>query len=80
MARADWDYRSVTTTREPMPKCVEQRQQYVDHVRKIFTLAGETDAQAAKDADTVMTIETRLAKASLTITEMRDPQNLNHPD
>ena len=26
-----------------------------------------------------MAIETRLAKASLTITEMRDPQNLNHP-
>ena len=60
-------------------KSVEQRQQYVDHVRKIFTLAGEPDAQAAKDADVVMAIETRLAKASLTITEMRDPQNLNHP-
>ena len=26
-----------------------------------------------------MAIETRLAKASLTITEQRDPQNLNHP-
>ena len=26
-----------------------------------------------------MAIETRLAKASLTITEPRDPQNLNHP-
>ncbi len=60
-------------------KSVEQRKQYVDHVRKMFILAGETEAQAAKDADTVMEIETRLAKASLTITEMRDPQNLNHP-
>ncbi len=60
-------------------KSVEQRQQYVAHVRKIFVLAGETDAQAAKDADTVLAIETRLAKASLTITEQRDPQNLNHP-
>jgi endothelin-converting enzyme/putative endopeptidase len=27
----------------------------------------------------VLAIETRLAKASLTITEQRDPQNLNHP-
>jgi len=27
----------------------------------------------------VLVIETRLAKASLTITEQRDPQNLNHP-
>ena len=60
-------------------KSIEQRQQYVAHVRKIFALAGEPDAQAAKDADTVMAIETRLAKASLTVTEQRDPQNLNHP-
>jgi endothelin-converting enzyme/putative endopeptidase len=60
-------------------KSVEQRQQYVEHVKKMFVLAGEPDAQAAKDADTVMAIETRLAKASLTITERRDPRNLNHP-
>ena len=61
------------------PKSVEQRKQYVDHVHKMFVLAGEPEAQATKDAETVMAIETRLAKASLTITEMRDPQNLNHP-
>ena len=60
-------------------KSVEQRRQYVEHVTKIFTLAGEPEAQAAKDAETVLTIETRLAKASLTVTERRDPQNLNHP-
>ncbi|MGC2616861.1 MAG: M13 family metallopeptidase [Terracidiphilus sp.] len=60
-------------------KSAEQRKQYVDHVRNMFMLAGEPEAQAAKDAATVMAIETRLAKASLTITEMRDPQNLNHP-
>ena len=46
---------------------------------KMFALAGEPEAQAAKDAETVLAIETRLAKASLTITEQRDPQNLNHP-
>src|ERR1035437_2796429 len=60
-------------------KSVEQRQQYVAHVRKIFMLAGEPEAKAAKDAETVMAIETRMAKASLTITEQRDPQNLTHP-
>jgi putative endopeptidase len=59
-------------------KSVEQRKQYVEHVQKMFVLEGETEAQAEKDADTVMEIETRLAKASLTITEQRDPQNLNH--
>ncbi|HZB88740.1 MAG TPA: M13 family metallopeptidase [Terracidiphilus sp.] len=60
-------------------KSVEQRTQYVDHVHRIFMLAGEPEAQAQTDAATVMAIETRLAKASLTITEERDPQNLNHP-
>jgi len=60
-------------------KSAEQRKQYVEHVRKMFVLAGEPDAEAAKDAEAVMAIETRLAKASLTVTEQRDPQNLNHP-
>ncbi|MGD0631595.1 MAG: M13 family metallopeptidase, partial [Terracidiphilus sp.] len=60
-------------------KSREQRQQYLAHVRKIFTLADEPEAKAAKDAETVLAIETRLAKASLTVTEQRDPQNLNHP-
>lgn len=60
-------------------KSVEQRRQYVEHVRKMFVLAGEPDAQALKNAETVLNVETRLAKASLTITQRRDPQNLNHP-
>jgi endothelin-converting enzyme/putative endopeptidase len=60
-------------------KSVEQRQQYVVHVAKMFTLLGEKQAQAGRDAEAVMAIETRLARASLTITEQRDPQNLNHP-
>jgi putative endopeptidase len=60
-------------------KSVEQRQQYAAHVAKMLALAGETEAQATKDAATVLALETRLAKASLTITEQRDPQNLNHP-
>ena len=60
-------------------KSQEQRRQYLAHVRKIFILAGEPESRAAKDADTVLAIETRLAKSSLTVTEQRDPQNLNHP-
>jgi endothelin-converting enzyme/putative endopeptidase len=60
-------------------KSQQQRLQYLAHVRKIFTLAGEPEAKAAKEAETVLAIETRLAKASLTVTEQRDPQNLNHP-
>jgi endothelin-converting enzyme/putative endopeptidase len=61
------------------PKSEEQRRQYVNHVHNIFVLAGEPEAQALKDAETVLALETRLAKASLTVTEQRDPQNLNHP-
>ncbi len=60
-------------------KSVEQRSQYVAHVQKIFELAGEPAAKAAKDAQVVMAMETKLAVASLTVTEQRDPQNLNHP-
>jgi putative endopeptidase len=71
---SDRDYYTRTDA-----KSIEQRQQYLAHVAKIFVLAGEPEAQAAKDADTVIAVETRLAKASLTRTEMRDPQNLNHP-
>jgi endothelin-converting enzyme/putative endopeptidase len=61
------------------PKSVEQRKQYVEHVHRMFVLAGEPDAQAAKDADIVLALETRLAKASLTRTEQRDPHRLNNP-
>jgi putative endopeptidase len=60
-------------------KSIEQRKQYVQHVTNMFMLLGETPAVAAKDAQTVLAIETRLAKASLTVTEARNPQNLNHP-
>jgi putative endopeptidase len=58
---------------------VKLRDQYVEHVRKTFALAGESEAQAAQDANTVLAIETRLARATLTMTEQRDPKNLNHP-
>ena len=61
------------------PKSVEQRNQYVQHVTPTFKLMGESPAKAASDAQTVLAIETRLAKASLTVTERRNPQNINHP-
>jgi putative endopeptidase len=60
-------------------KSVEQRAQYVAHVQKIFELSGASKAEAAKDAHVVLQTETRLAEASLTVTDQRDPQNLNHP-
>ncbi len=52
------------------------REQYVQHVRKMFELTGVDSSSALKDANTVMNIETMLAKASLTNVEMRDPKKV----
>ncbi len=60
-------------------KDVQLRQQYVDHVAKMLTLAGETPEQAATDAKNILAFETELAKASLTVTDQRNPQNIYHP-
>jgi putative endopeptidase len=49
------------------------REQYVAHVTKMFGLMGEDPKRSAADAGTVMGIETRLAEASMTNVEQRDP-------
>ena len=56
----------------------EIRKQYVEHVTKMFTLAGDSPEQAAKEAAAVMEIETALAKASTSRTDLRDPANRYH--
>ncbi|MGC1296406.1 MAG: M13 family metallopeptidase, partial [Alloacidobacterium sp.] len=57
---------------------VKQRDQYKAHVARTFELLGEPHEQAKKDADTVLKIETELAKHSLSNVERRDPQALYH--
>ena len=52
------------------------REQYVQHVKKMFELTGVDSSSALKDANMVMNIETMLAKASLTNVEMRDPKKV----
>ena len=59
-------------------KSKEIRERYVQHVAKVFELTGESADAAKKDADTVMSMETALAKASLTRVERRDPYKLKH--
>ena len=59
-------------------KSVELRKQYVAHVARMFALLGETKEQAAKDADTVLKLETALAGYSLSNVERRDPASLYH--
>jgi predicted metalloendopeptidase len=50
------------------------RDQYVEHVTKMLTLAGDPAAAAAEKAKKVMALETALAKAARTRVELRDPQ------
>ena len=59
-------------------KSAELRKAYVIHVQKMFELLGDKPQAAAAEAQTVMRIETALAKASLTQVERRNPKNLDH--
>ena len=55
------------------PRSKEIRDEYIKHIGKTFELAGVNKEQAGKDAETVMNIETKLATASSTRLELRDP-------
>lgn len=59
-------------------KSQELRKQYVAHVQKMFELMGDAPDTAAAEAQTVMRIETALAKGSMTRVERRDPTALDH--
>ena len=56
----------------------ELRVKYVAHVAKMFELLGDSPDVAKQEADTVMRIETALAKPQLTRVEQRDPYKLFH--
>ncbi|MGB8917850.1 MAG: M13 family metallopeptidase, partial [Candidatus Sulfotelmatobacter sp.] len=57
---------------------VDLRKAYVAHVQKMFELLGDKPDVAAAESQTVMRIETALAKGSMTRVERRDPKNLDH--
>jgi putative endopeptidase len=59
-------------------KSADLRQRYVEHLQRTFQLLGEAPPQAIEHAQTVMDLETSLAKVSLDIVKRRDPANLNH--
>src|ERR1044072_3534151 len=69
----DRDYYTKTDDKSKM-----LRDQYVKHVAKMFELMGEDAPKAAAAAQTVWALETRLAEASLTRVELRDPQKTYH--
>jgi endothelin-converting enzyme/putative endopeptidase len=69
----DRDYYSKTDA-----KSEEIRQKYLAHVAKMLELLGDKPATAKSEAQSIMRIETALAKASLTRVERRDPHKLFH--
>jgi endothelin-converting enzyme/putative endopeptidase len=60
-------------------KSKELRDKYVLHVQHMFQLMGEPEADAKAHAATVMSMETALAKGSMTLVDQRDPRKLFHP-
>ncbi len=62
----------------PAPRYQKIRQQYVEHMTKMFLLAGDAPAKAASEAADVLRIETALAQGSMSRTEMREPANRYH--
>jgi putative endopeptidase len=56
------------------PKSKDLREAYRAHVAKLLALVGDAPETAKAEADVVMGIETKLAQASITRVESRDPQ------
>jgi putative endopeptidase len=54
------------------------RDQYVEHVARMLTLGGTPAATAEADARQVLDVETKLAQASKTRVQLRDPEGNYH--
>src|SRR5262249_6016089 len=59
-------------------KSVDLRKQYLEHVTKMFLLLGSSAAEASKQSQAVMTIETALAEGSFDRVTRRDPEKVYH--
>ena len=57
------------------PKSAEIRTKFVEHMTNMFKLMGDAPDVAGANAATVLEFQTRLAKASLTPVERRNPDN-----
>ena len=73
LALPDRDYYTKTDD-----KSQEIRGKYVAHIAKMFELSGDDEANAQAKAKTVMSIETKLAEASMNRVERRKPENIYH--
>ena len=69
----DRDYYTKTDDRSK-----DIREKYEQHVAKMLALAGEDSAKAGAGAKSILEFETRLAEASMTRVERRDPDKTYH--
>ncbi len=60
-------------------KSIELRRRYAAHVARMLELAGSPRAAAAADASRILALETRLAQASQSNVDIRDPDKTHHP-
>lgn len=60
------------------PRSQEIRKEFVEYMNIILTKTGMSAEDAEKMATTVMAFETRLAKASMTLLERRNPNSVYH--
>jgi putative endopeptidase len=60
------------------PKMAAARKSLVEYATQLFTLIGQFPKQADDSAESVLRIETALAKASMDRTERRDPKARDH--
>lgn len=60
------------------PETAKIREAYVAYIRQLVSHAGFGETDAARISDDVMRIETRLAQASKSMTELRDPEANYH--
>jgi len=60
------------------PRMSKIREQYKQYVVALFKLAGDNDDKAAGEADSVLAIETALAKGSTPRVDLRDPAKRYH--
>jgi putative endopeptidase len=63
---------------KPDDRFKEARAKFVEHVTKMFTLAGWDEKPAAAAAQAVLTMETKFAEASLDRVALRDPATQDH--
>ncbi|HEY4643846.1 MAG TPA: M13 family metallopeptidase N-terminal domain-containing protein, partial [Bacteroidota bacterium] len=54
------------------------REEYVSYITKMFQMLGDDSATAASEARTVLAFESRLASASMTRVDRRDPEKVYH--